>query len=93
MSTQNKIAIESLSMDLLRVALGYHRGSLKMAERFREEALKRLSEIEKKELKPGFLKVIKKLPNVLNEKDKDKLAEDALTYSTICKNYSFYSPK
>lgn len=93
MSNHNKIAIESLSMDLLRVALGYQRGSIKMAERFREEAYKRINEIEETELKPSFLRVIKNLPKILAEKDKDKLAEDALTYSTICKNYSSYFAK
>ncbi|KKR50041.1 MAG: hypothetical protein UT87_C0021G0001, partial [Candidatus Levybacteria bacterium GW2011_GWC1_40_19] len=38
---RNKIAIESLSMDLLRVALGYHRGSNKMTKNFLREAKKR----------------------------------------------------
>lgn len=84
----NKIAIESLSMDLLRVALGYHRGSIKMAERFLKEALKRRSEINKSELEPYFLKVLDKIPSVLSIKDTDVLAENALTYSIICKNYA-----
>lgn len=30
-------------MDLFRVALGYHRGSIKMAVRFSDEALKSIS--------------------------------------------------
>ncbi len=83
----NKIAIESLSMDLLRVALGYHRGSTKMAERFLEEALKRSSEVNKSEIKPYFVCVLNKIQSSLSEGDLDKRAEDALMYSVICKNY------
>jgi hypothetical protein len=83
----NKIAIESLSMDLLRVALGYHHGSTKMADRFREEALLRVSEVETDKLNPYFRKVLKKISEILNKDDKIEIAEDALMYSTICRNY------
>lgn len=85
---KNKIAIESLSMDLLRVALGYHRGSNKMAERFSEEALKRISEIQTADVKPYFAKILSKLPSELSKKDQGKLAEDTLMYSVLCKNYA-----
>lgn len=85
---KNKIAIESLSMDLLRVALGYHRGSTKMAENFSKEALKSKSKITVSEVKPYFANILNKIPNVLKEKDKVRLAEDALMYSVICKNYA-----
>lgn len=85
---KNKIAIESLSMDLLRVALGYHRGSAKMAERFSEEALKRVEEIELSNVKPYFAKILNKLQASLIEKDQDRIAEDALMYSTLCRNYA-----
>lgn len=84
----NKIAIESLSMDLLRVALGYHRGSIKMAERFLTEALKRSSEVNKTEIKPYFVRVLNKIPSIISEDDLGKRAEDALMYSVICKNYA-----
>lgn len=84
----NKVAIESLSMDLLRIALGYHRGSSNMAERFTREALKRINEIDPSFIKPYLAKIIKMLPSVLSNKDKDHLAEDALMYSTIFKNYA-----
>lgn len=84
----NKIAIESLSMDLLRVALGYHRGSKKMAERFLEEALKRRSEIKETELKPYFIRILNKIPSALSGSDTPKIAEDALMYSILCKNYA-----
>ena len=85
---KNKIAIESLSMDLLRVALGYHKGSIKMAERFSEEALKRIGEIQTAEVKPYFAKILNKLPLELSKKDKLEVAEDALMYSVLCKNYA-----
>lgn len=85
---KNKIAIESLSMDLLRVALGYHKGSVKMAERFSEEALKRISEIQTTDVKPYFAKILSKLPSELSKKDSNRLAEDALMYSVLCRNYA-----
>ena len=85
---KNKIAIESLSMDLLRVALGYHRGSIKMAERFSQEALRRISEIEKSKVKPYFAKILNSLPSELSKKDKLEVAENSLMYSTLCRNYA-----
>ena len=85
---KNKIVIESLSMDLLRVALGYHRGSIKMAKRFSDEALKRCSEIKTSEVKPYFSKILKKIKTTLSQKPQDRTAEDALMYSVLCKNYA-----
>ncbi|MDP3973521.1 MAG: hypothetical protein Q8P92_01685 [Candidatus Daviesbacteria bacterium] len=85
---RTKLAIESLSMDLKRVALGYHRGSDNMARRFTEEAIKRNEEIEISEVKLYLKKFIKSLPKILNQKDKQKLAEDVLTYSVIFQNYT-----
>ncbi|MDO8570329.1 MAG: hypothetical protein Q7R97_01980 [Candidatus Daviesbacteria bacterium] len=41
-----KLIVESLAMDLKRVALGLYRGSNIMADRFKEEALKRSQELE-----------------------------------------------
>jgi hypothetical protein len=84
----NKIAIESLSMDLLRVALGYHRGSIKMAERFSQEAIKRVEEIDTANIKPYFSKVLQDIIGLLKNEVKDKIAEDALMYSVRCKNYA-----
>ena len=84
----NKIAIESLSMDLLRVSLGYHRGSVKMAQRFSREAQKRCSEIQKIELKPYFVRVLEKIQSVLSKPGEERTAEDTLMYSILCKNYA-----
>jgi len=85
---KNKIAIESLSMDLMRVALGYQKGSIKMAKRFSKEALFRRKEIQISEVKPYFAKVLKNLPKELANENHNQVAENALMYSTICKNYS-----
>lgn len=84
----NKITIESLSMDLLRVALGYHKGSIAMAKKFSEESLKRVKEINTKEVKPYFIKILTSIKNSLTNVDKDRIAEDALMYSVRCKNYA-----
>jgi hypothetical protein len=85
---ENKRILESLSMDLLRVAKGLYRGSDKMAERFLEEALKRKSEINQKELKPYFITLLTKMERSLKSTNKMKVSEDALMYSTRVRNYS-----
>jgi hypothetical protein len=84
---KNNLTISSLAMDLKRVAIGYHRGSFKMANRFSEEALKRKNELELSQVKPYLRKFIKTVPKILKQKDKEKIAEDALMYSVILKNY------
>lgn len=42
---EQKLILNALHMDLLRVALGRHRGQTEMAERFTLEAKKRLAEV------------------------------------------------
>lgn len=84
----DKVAIESLSMDLMRVALGYHRNSIKIVDRFSEECIKRISEVNKSKVKPYFAKILDKIPHILSGTDIDRKAEDALMYSILCKNYA-----
>jgi hypothetical protein len=84
----NKIAFESLVMDLKRVALGFQRGSDKSAIRFAQEALKRMDEIDTNNTKIYINKLLQKLPNMLNQNDKLRIAEDALMYSTLLQNYT-----
>ena len=84
----NKIAIESLSMDLLRVALSYHRGSTKTAKRFSEESLMRVKEINTNEIKPYFIKILNSIKISLANSNEDRIIDDALMYSTLCKNYA-----
>ena len=75
-------------MDLKRVALGYHSGSFATAKRFTEEVLRRKAEIDTQNEAPYIKNILKKLPQIMNQKDKEKLAEDALMYSTIFQNYA-----
>ena len=85
---KNKIILESLAMDLKRVAQGYYRGSEIMAERFMQEARAREKELQSANLKPYLKKLLSKLENMFEEKDQKKLAEDALMYSTLFQNAS-----
>lgn len=81
-----KIVIQSLSMDLLRVALGLHRGSIGMANTFRQEALKRIKELEESEPNEYLRKLARNTRKVLS-KTKDRTKEDALMYSILFQNF------
>lgn len=80
---ENKYILESLASDLKRVALGLHRGSNIMANRFLDEALKRKNEVKIK-LVPPYIK------QILYRLDKNINAENALMYSTLIQNYTQY---
>lgn len=82
---KNKIALASLAMDLRRVALGYHRGSVAMADRFYREALLRKREIDMADIKPYLRRLLESLDG-LSSKDTDRRAEDMLTYSVLFQN-------
>lgn len=82
----NKIALESLAMDLKRVSLGYQRNSLKMADRFYEEALKRSNEVDTQVIKSYLKKILTNIKTLKNSPP-DKISEDALMYSTLIQNY------
>lgn len=84
----NKLALESLVMDLKRVALGYHRGSMGMSKRFSEEALKRKQEIKEDSLKPYIRNILHSLELLLHDNDTKKVAENALMTSTLLQNYT-----
>lgn len=86
--SETKIALSSLALDLKRVALGYWKGSEQTAERFSEEALERQNELLSSEVKPYIRDLLTKLPQILKQTDKKKLAEDALMYSTLLQNYA-----
>ena len=74
-----------MAMDLKRVALGYYKGSFKTADIFLEEALKRKEEVKLESVKPYLRDILNKIGN-LKLIDKQRLAEDALMYSTIIQN-------
>lgn len=84
----NKLILESLVMDLKRVALGYNRGSIIMAKRFSEEALKRKEEVNLTTVKPYIKTLLEKLDRILAEEDVKKIAEDSLMLSTLLQNYT-----
>lgn len=69
-------------MDLKRVSLSYHHGSVKTAKIFENEAKKRIAELNKAEVDSYLLNFIKQIP----EKFKSKNADDLLMYSTIIQN-------
>lgn len=81
-----KIIIESLAMDLKRVALGLYRGSNLMADRFKKEALKRGLELENQEIADYLKKLLAGCRKSLAVSS-EKTAEDALMYSTLFQNY------
>ena len=89
--TKNKTEIAALAIDLKRIALGYHNGSTKTAERFTQEALKRKEEIGRRYEAEYINKILNTLPKTLSQKDKKRLAEDALMYSTIFQNYAIHN--
>ncbi|QQG40915.1 MAG: hypothetical protein HYV37_01160 [Candidatus Levyibacteriota bacterium] len=82
-----KIIIESLAMDLKRVALGLHRGSFNMANRFREEAFQRAAELEN--LNPNnYLKKLLLYMKKMITGTSERVAEDALMLSTLFQNFA-----
>lgn len=82
---KNKIALSSLAMDLHRVAMGYHRGSNKMADRFFIEAMKRKNEIDVSSVKPYIRQLLKKLETIEQAKP-HQYSEEILTYSILLQN-------
>lgn len=83
--SEDKLILSSLAMDLKRVALGYHRKSNKMADRFLQEVIKRKKEINLEKVRPSVKKMLEDLDKMIN-KNNDAKAEDALMYSTLFQN-------
>lgn len=77
-SKKEKEILAALSQDLYRVALGRHRGQVKMAARFTAEAKDRLAELSQFNLKNKILASL----NSASERS----AEDLLMYATLVKN-------
>lgn len=83
MTNNQKLVLESLSMDLLRAAMGRYRGSHKMADRFILESQKWISQLDNFHNKS----ILSQLKNSLT-KNNDRQAEDLLMYSTLIRNRS-----
>ena len=86
---ENKMALSSLAMDLKRVALGLHRKSYGMANRFLTEAMKRKDEVNTHDLLPYMKKILEQVGS-LSKRDAINKAEDALMYSNRIQNYVLY---
>ena len=80
-SLENKYILDSLASDLKRVALGLHRGSNQMANKFLDEALKRKKELNKNNIQQY-------IQNLLNNIDKNMSSDYALMCSTLIQNYT-----
>lgn len=80
---ENKYILESLASDLKRVALGLHRGSNVMAQKFLYEAIKRRDEVNINKL-PLYIR------NILSKIGKNTDADKALMYSILIQNYILY---
>lgn len=87
----NEVVLASLAMDLKRVALGLHKGSFTMADRFTKEARIRIQETQTDLLAPYMKNILQKLDQVLIDTDNDRKAENALMYSTLIQNYTLKS--
>lgn len=84
---KQKIIIESLAMDLKRVALGLHRNSINMADRFKQEAQKRQAELKTFPLDNHLIKLINNTDKMLSGNN-EGIAEDALMLSVLFQNYA-----
>lgn len=79
--------LAALSMDLKRIATSLHEESLDNFTSFSKEA-KKTSALLKLTFDPRINSLLKKLDKVLDNPNKQELAEDALMYSAILQNYS-----
>jgi hypothetical protein len=73
-------------MDLHRVAMGYNRGSEKMAERFAQEAQKRIDEIDKKMASAELADALKKCTALLHSTETKSNSSQLLFYSVYFQN-------
>lgn len=83
MKNSQQVILQSLSMDLLRAALGRHRNSHQMADRFVLESHKWIAQLNEFHDLP----ILDRLKTVLTQKS-DRQAEDLLMYSTLIHNRS-----
>jgi len=84
---ENKSVFGALAMDLKRAALGLHRGSPVMADRFFLEVRKRENEISLDTV-PLYMQKILRQVDRIGIHQTERTAEDALMYSTLIQNYA-----
>jgi len=85
---KNKQILSALSLDLKRTALGLHNGSIIMAEKFKNEALKRKAETDLKSLKPYMQEILNKTEKSLNSPYLNSEKDNLLMYSILIQNYT-----
>ena len=81
-----KIILGSLAMDLKRAAIGYHRGSNAMGDRFLREAIARKNEYKGNDLEPYVMRILAAVED-LQTLSEERRAEDALMYCTLIQNF------
>ncbi len=84
----NKILLESMALDLKRVALGSHSHSTKMAERFLQEVFKRSEMLDTTSFSSSLKTVLTNMKRHLKLDNSQRLADDALMYSTLLISFS-----
>lgn len=84
----NRVLLQAMALDLKRVALGYHSGSIKMAEKFTAETVKRSFLLDKNTLPLAIHKTVNNIQNPDSNSNTQKLADDALMFSNILLSYS-----
>lgn len=84
----NKILLQSIALDLKRVALGYHSGSIKMADRFLLEIMRRKTQLDISLLSDTVKKLLTHIDKIQQEKNFKKKADDALMYSNLFISFS-----
>lgn len=84
----NKILLESMALDLKRVAIGSHSHSTKMAERFLQEVFKRNEMLDITSLSSPLKKILSNMASQLKVENTQRLADDALMYSTLLISFS-----
>jgi hypothetical protein len=78
----DKSSLQSIAVDLKRAAMGYHSGSVRMADVFLNEALRRIMN-ESKGLSNPLKMVFREIRKLQYESDIKRRAEYSLTFSTM----------
>ncbi|MGH7203354.1 MAG: hypothetical protein ACREHC_02845 [Candidatus Levyibacteriota bacterium] len=84
----NKILLESMALDLKRVALGSYSKSTKMADRFLQEVFKRNEQLDYQSLPESLRKILLTMQKSFEQTNRQRLADDALMYSTLLLSFS-----
>jgi len=79
----NKILLESIALDLKRIAMAYHTNSFKTAARFYTEVQKRREMLTNDHLPKSVIMLFVAMDKHMQRNDTKRNAEDALMYSTI----------